>query len=123
MCAEHYLIWTLNSAINAYITLTSFSREKLIACGLPADRLLVKPNFLYPDPGPGRSAQDFALIVGRLAPEKGIATLLSAWARLKPNRKLKLVGAGRLQSAVRPVVRNSQLELRGWQTYWAVFIV
>src|SRR5437879_10033159 len=116
MCAEHYLIWTLNSAINAYITLTSFSREKLIACGLPADRLLVKPNFLYPDPGPGRSAQDFALIVGRLAPEKGIATLLSAWARLKPNRKLKIVGEGPLEPTIRAMARNSQIELLGRQT-------
>jgi len=123
MLAAHGLIGTWNSAVNAYIALTSFSREKLIAGGLPADRLLVKPNFLYPDPGPGRSAQDFALIVGRLAPEKGIATLLSAWARLKPNRKLKIVGDGPLQSAVRAVVRNSQIELLGRQTKEAVLNV
>jgi len=123
MLAVHGLIGTWNSAVNAYIALTSFSREKLIAGGLPADRLLVKPNFLYPDPGPGRSSQDFALIVGRLAPEKGIATLLSAWARLKPNRKLKIVGDGPLQSAVRAVVRNSQIELLGRQTKEAVLNV
>ena len=123
MLAVHGLIGTWNSAVNAYIALTSFSREKLIAGGLPADRLLVKPNFLYPDPGPGRSAQDFALIVGRLAPEKGIATLLSAWARLKPNRKLKIVGDGPLQSAVRAVVRNPQIELLGRQTKEAVLSV
>jgi glycosyltransferase involved in cell wall biosynthesis len=120
MLAVHRLIGTWNSAVHAYITLTNFSRDKLIAGGLPADRLLVKPNFLYPDSGPGRSAQDFALIVGRLAPGKGIATLLSAWAQLKPNRKLKIVGDGPLQPAIRLAARNLRIELLGRQTNQAV---
>ena len=40
---------------------------------------MVKPNFVSPDPRPGVGAGGYALFVGRLAAEKGISLLASAW--------------------------------------------
>src|SRR2546429_1099631 len=82
MLTTHRLLGTWSRMIDYYLALTDFARRKFIAGGLPADKILVKPNFVYPDPGDGNGERSYALFVGRLSPEKGLPTLLAAWARL-----------------------------------------
>ena len=41
--------------------------------------LAIKPNFVHPDPGPGRGMGDYGIFVARLSEEKGLQTLLAAW--------------------------------------------
>ncbi len=91
-------------AIQVFIALSEFSRQKFIQGGLPAEKVAVKPNFVHPDPGEGEHAGDYALFVGRLSPEKGITVLLDAWKRLPPTIPLKIVGDGPLAEAVRQAV-------------------
>lgn len=69
---------TWSQLVDCYIALTQFSRQKLIAGGLPADRIRVKPNFVMPDPGAKTGTGDYALFVGRLVTSKGVLTLLEA---------------------------------------------
>jgi glycosyltransferase involved in cell wall biosynthesis len=83
--------------VDAYIALTSFARRKLIEGGIPESKIVVKPNFLTADPGVGEHTGRFALFVGRLTPEKGLETLLDAWARLDGAYSLKIVGGGPLE--------------------------
>jgi glycosyltransferase involved in cell wall biosynthesis len=123
MLSVHRFWGTWNSNVEAYIALTQFSREKLIAGGLPADRLFLKPNFIFPDPGKrdGRNGSEtndgYALFVGRLAPEKGITTLLSAWNRVEGSKELKIVGTGPLEESLRVShVSSSGVEFLGQQT-------
>jgi glycosyltransferase involved in cell wall biosynthesis len=120
MLAVHRHRGTWTSAVDAYITLSNFARQKLIAGKLPSDRLFVKPNFLFPDPGWRRQPGDCALFVGRLSPEKGIGTLLSAWARTARNRELRIVGTGPLEQSVRKAARDSSIKLLGFQTQESV---
>jgi glycosyltransferase involved in cell wall biosynthesis len=47
----HRLLGTWSRAVDQYIALSEFSRRTLIKCGLPAERISVKPNFLA-DPPP-----------------------------------------------------------------------
>jgi glycosyltransferase involved in cell wall biosynthesis len=63
--------------------------------GLPPEKICVKPNFVYPDPG-CNSAEvgEHALFVGRLSPEKRVGTVLSAWARLRNAIPLLVIGGG-----------------------------
>jgi glycosyltransferase involved in cell wall biosynthesis len=42
----HQIKGTWVNEIAAYIALTDFGKQKFIECGLPADRIYVKPNFL-----------------------------------------------------------------------------
>jgi glycosyltransferase involved in cell wall biosynthesis len=67
--------------VDLFISLTEFARERFVAGGLPATKLLVKPNFVD-DPGPRPnlpSTSNTVLFVGRLSTEKGVRTLLEAW--------------------------------------------
>ncbi len=91
----HRLLGTWRSAVELYVTSTDFQRRKLVAAGLPKDRVVVKPHFVDPDPGGSGngSAGEYALYVGRLGPEKGVGTLLDAWAQL-PDIPLKIAGDG-----------------------------
>ncbi len=74
----HRLAGTWKRKVDTYIALTEFSRRKYIEGGLPASRIVVKPNFLHPDPGARMRDSGYALFVGRLSHEKGISTLLKA---------------------------------------------
>ncbi|MFQ5571568.1 MAG: glycosyltransferase [Rhodothermales bacterium] len=96
MLALHRTLNTYHRVVDRYIALTPFARSKFLEAGLPTDKIVVKPNFLQDDPGPRHSPGDFALFVGRIAPEKGIDTLLKAWQRFSPPLPLKIVGQGPL---------------------------
>src|SRR5205814_7243741 len=82
------------------IALTEFGQRKLVEGGLPADKIAIKSNFAYPDPGPGTGTGRYAVFVGRLSPEKGISALLEAWEHLGGQLPLKLLGDGPLAAAV-----------------------
>lgn len=75
--STHWRMGTF-AAPTLYLAVSEFLRHKHIAGGIPSDRIVVKSNFSWPAPlrkGPGH----YFLFVGRLAPEKGVATLLDAW--------------------------------------------
>jgi glycosyltransferase involved in cell wall biosynthesis len=101
MLSLHRVMRTWVRMVDRYFTLTEFSRRKFIAGGLPAGRLAVKPNFIDPDPGPGRGQGGYAVFIGRLSPEKGIQTLLSAWRRIGGRLPLKIIGDGPLAESVK----------------------
>lgn len=82
--------------ISKFLVLTESGRDRMIRGGLPADKLVIKPNFTL-DFGKGRGEGVFALFVGRLTTEKGIKTLLKAWDRIGGRIPLKIVGDGPLR--------------------------
>lgn len=92
MLALHRGLGTYQNKVARYIALNEFCRGKFIEGGLPAERIVVKPNFvdlaaLKPAPRAG------LLFVGRLSPEKGVATLAEAMAML-PDVQLRVAGEG-----------------------------
>jgi glycosyltransferase involved in cell wall biosynthesis len=91
MLSVHRAARTFQRQVDCYIALSEFARRKFIAGGLPEDRIVVKPNFVSPDPGVGPGTGGYALFVGRLSAEKGISLLASAWRELG---KIPLVVAG-----------------------------
>jgi glycosyltransferase involved in cell wall biosynthesis len=101
MLAGHALSGTYQRRIHTYIALTQFARNKFCEGGLPAERIVVKPNFLAEDPGAGCGKGGYALFVGRLTEEKGLATLLDAWGASPQAIPLKIVGDGSMQALVR----------------------
>lgn len=114
MLAVHRLRGTWVHQVQQFIALSEFSRRKFIEGGLPAGRLAVKANFMRNDPGYASGGGGYAIFVGRLAPEKGVATLLAAWQRLKVPMPLKIVGDGPLASQIRAgAASDSRIELLG----------
>ena len=100
MLSTHRMLGTWRSRVDAYIAPTEFARARLIDAGLPPAKVIVKPHFVDPDPGSGERGGRYALFVGRLSSEKGVATLLEAWRRLGAAVPLRIVGDGPLRSAV-----------------------
>lgn len=122
MQVTHRMLRTWTRKVNLYVALTDFCREKFIQGGLPAERIVVKPNFVHPDPGRGKGDGGYALFAGRLSPEKGVATLLGAWERLGARIPLKIVGEGPLAHLVRAAgERIPALEWLGQQPPESVF--
>lgn len=113
MLTTHRLLRTYDRQVDLYIALSEFSRQKLMQGGLPADRLVVKPNFLSGEaarlaeaPAPTAPDGAYALFVGRLSPEKGTATLLRAWETLGGRLPLRIVGDGPLAPQVSEAARR-----------------
>lgn len=115
MLASHRLIGTWSRAVDVYIALTRFMRAKLIEGGLPEAKILVKGNFVRPDPGIGSGAGGNCIFVGRLSPEKGITTLLKAWDLLGESAPpLQILGDGPEADAVRKAAAaNPRLQWLG----------
>lgn len=101
MLTVHRAARTWHRKVDRYIALSEFARRKFIVGGLPANRIVVKPNFVSPDPGVGQGSGGYALFVGRLAAEKGISVLVSAWKELS-NIPLLVVGGGPLEGTKWP---------------------
>ena len=92
MLAWHRALGTYRDKVTRYIALNEFCRRKFVEGGLPAERVVVKPNFVdfagaQPSPRAG------LLFVGRLSPEKGLRTLREAMALL-PEVQLRVAGDG-----------------------------
>ena len=105
MLTVHRAMQTWKQKVDLYIALTEFARQKFIEGGLPGEKIVVKPNFVHPDPGVGQGRGGYALFVGRLSVEKGLDTLLAAWEQLKNPMPLKIVGEGPLE---RPVAEAAE---------------
>ncbi len=106
-------------ALEGFICPTPFTAGKLAAAGINENRLFVRPHFIPQDGVPpcyggGR----YALFIGRLSPEKGLHTLVDAFARI-PAVDLVIAGTGpmeqdlRLQIAARGA---SNIRLAGFVT-------
>jgi glycosyltransferase involved in cell wall biosynthesis len=94
----HRSLGTWSRGVARFIALSRFARERLVAGGLPADRLVVKPNFV-PDPLQQRASEgEFFLYLGRLSDEKGVDLLASAWSEALG--KLIVVGDGPARTAL-----------------------
>lgn len=98
MVAYRTMRGTYRTKVNRYIALTAFAKAKFVEAGWSPGRIVVKGNSV-PDTGRGPGGS-YALFVGRLAPEKGIATMLTAWHGLASSVPLKIVGDGPLRSEV-----------------------
>lgn len=108
MIAFHRLRGTWQKRVNVYIVLTEFQKAKMIHAGLPAEKIMIKPNFIF-DPGGGAQGGNFALFVGRLAPEKGLGTVLRAYKLANLDVSLKICGRGTQEVESRAAIGQSNL--------------
>jgi len=108
MLRRHRRMRTWDRQVSAWVALTPFARDKFVEAGLPADRILVRPNFLYHDIEPGGDERSGAVFVGRLSEEKGLAFLLDAWRQL-PDIQLRIIGEGPQRAALETMIERKGL--------------
>ena len=115
MIAVHKAGRTYHRMVDRYIALTDFARARFIEAGLPADRIVVKPNFAADRPvAAAVTRRDGFLYVGRLSAEKGIAVLLEAARRMQSPASVTIVGDGPMRAEVETAAReNPRLRVVG----------
>jgi glycosyltransferase involved in cell wall biosynthesis len=94
-------------SVDRYVALTDRIAAHLVDYGIPADRIVVKPNGL-PDPGEPAPLGDGFLYAARLSAEKGLPLLLEAWRRHPDGAlgPLRIAGDGEL----RPLAERAAAE-------------
>lgn len=90
----HRIIGTWRNKVTCFIALTEFAKQKFIEAGLPPEKIVIKPNFSQAQ-FPSAHVRAGALYVGRLSPEKGVDTLIKAWANV--THHLTVIGDGPLR--------------------------
>jgi glycosyltransferase involved in cell wall biosynthesis len=85
---------------DCYIVLSEFSRKMFLnsKMNFKEHQIVVKPNFCSAPIATQKKTENFYLYVGRLSPEKGIATLLNVFTTTSAN--LKIAGDGPLKALV-----------------------
>jgi glycosyltransferase involved in cell wall biosynthesis len=116
MVAAHAMAGTWRHSVDVWVALSHAAKDIFIRGGIAADKIVVKPNFVDPDPGEGTGRGGYALFVGRLAEEKGVGTLVAAWKRLGGAVPLKIVGDGPLAREVEQLAASEpRVEWLGWR--------
>ena len=88
------------------VVISQFMKSRLVANGLPADRIDVRPPRIDvgapPPPSSAPPPGDIDLLfVGQLIRGKGVQLLLEAMARMRSPRTLDVVGAGNMEGGLR----------------------
>jgi glycosyltransferase involved in cell wall biosynthesis len=107
MLVVHGVLGSWHRKVDTYVALTGHARSMFIQAGLPAEKFVIKPNFVDPDPGPGTGSGGYALFVGRLSAEKGLQTLLHAWQSVGAIVPLMIVGDGPMAPQVKAAAENT----------------
>ena len=92
MIEHHKKRRTWHTKVDRFITLSKFARQKFIDAGFPADKLVMKPNFVADHGYNATGPREGALYVGRLSHEKGVRTLMRSWRDAE--YPLRVVGDG-----------------------------
>ncbi|GGX06670.1 glycosyltransferase [Streptomyces chartreusis] len=92
------------SGVERFLCISAAQRDVLVRAGMPAERLVVKHNFV-PDPEDRRSGTgEHVLYLGRLAEAKGVRLLMTAWDELAAaggvGVPLVIAGTGPLEQEV-----------------------
>ena len=113
MIATHRALGTWRKKVDRFIALTEFAKRIFIEAGIPGDKIAIKANFIS---DPGLSDPDVpregAIYVGRLSPEKGVATLVDAWHSV--DYPLTIVGDGP-ERGVLEARAPDNVTFAGWQ--------
>lgn len=106
--AVHRMLNTYQGKLDKVVVPSRFFMEKFIEWGWPRDKFAYIPNYVDSTRfEPGYDPGNYFLYFGRLAPEKGVATLMRA--AKAAGIKLKIAGTGPIEAEL----HSLQAELQG----------
>jgi len=117
----HRLRGTWQERVDAYIVFTQFQKGKMVQAGLSAEKLYIKPNFVFASNSLNQTDErgNYLLFVGRLSEEKGVSVLIDAYLQNNLCIPLKIAGDGPLRKILEQTVKNSSgknaIEFLGFQ--------
>lgn len=106
----HRLLGTYRTKVDRIVVPSRFYRSKLEEWGWEAERLVYIPNFVDVDLFETTWEEgDYFVFAGRLAPEKGISTLIRAAAQAK--QKVVIAGTGPEEASLRKLADEIQADV------------
>ena len=106
----HRRLGSYDRHVDRVVCPSRFMLDKLIEWGWPRERLVYIPNFFTASMWrPRFQPGDYLLYFGRLAPEKGLPTLVAAAARAR--RPLRIVGWGPERQRLEALARDAGVDI------------
>lgn len=106
----HRTLGLYRNKVDRIVVPSRFYCEKLIEWGWPAEKLVHIPNFVDVDHfSTDWTEGDYFVFAGRLAPEKGIATLIRACS--KAGQKLVIAGTGPEEAALKEIAHSTAADV------------
>lgn len=103
--AFHKISGLYSKNLDKIVTPSHFFKEKLMQWGWPEEQLVYIPNFIDCETiTPNFDAGKYFLYFGRLAPEKGVETLIQAAINTKVS--LKIAGTGPIEKHLKSVAAD-----------------
>ena len=113
------------SKFRKIVVISEFMKSRLVANGIPAEKVVVEPPVIRVDGTDGTSGTDGTdgaidlLYVGQLIRGKGVQLLLEAMAQLKTPRTLDVVGTGNMEGELKTLAARlgiaDRVRWRGFQ--------
>jgi len=101
----HRWLGSYHKCVDRIVAPSRFHREKLIEWGWPSSKLVHIPNYVKAEEfTPRYEPGEYFLYVGRLAPEKGITTLIEATRQTGTD--LRVVGSGPFEPQLRELAAD-----------------
>ncbi|QLG88212.1 glycosyltransferase family 4 protein [Chitinibacter bivalviorum] len=113
----HNFLNTYKKHIDKVVVPSRFFMDKFVEWGWPADKFVYIPNYVDASQfDPDFYAGSYLLYFGRLAPEKGVATLMKA--AKSANIPLKIVGTGPIEAELKILAAelNADIEFLGYRS-------
>ncbi|WP_429811198.1 glycosyltransferase family 4 protein [Ensifer sp. B1-9] len=102
----HRALGLYRNQVDRIVVPSKFYVEKLVEWGWPRERMVHIPNFVDVDDYPDQWAEgDYFVFAGRLAPEKGLATLIRAAASSR--QRVVIAGTGPEEAMLRRLVEQT----------------
>jgi glycosyltransferase involved in cell wall biosynthesis len=114
--AIHKSLGLYRNNLDRIVVPSQFFREKLMEWGWPGERLVYIPNFVRAEHyTPRYRPGDYLLYFGRLAPEKGVDTLIRA--ALRVGARLRIAGTGPYEDELKRLANGAgNIEFLGYCT-------
>jgi glycosyltransferase involved in cell wall biosynthesis len=101
--------------VNRVVAPSRFYQAKLVEWGWPPEQVCHIPNYVRADRvAPRFEAGTYFVYFGRLAPEKGVATLVRA--AVAAGVRLKIAGTGPLEAELRTLAEGTDVEFLGYRS-------
>jgi len=109
--AFHKSIKIYKKNVDLFIAPSEFVRRKLITAGFEANKIIVLPHFIEQDNKIKNSEEkNYIVCFGRLDKSKGVDILIKAWAQIKSELTLKIIGSGPDENNLKQLARDLEIE-------------
>src|SRR3989344_7362918 len=107
----HKSIRVYQKNVDLFIAPSEFVKNKLVAAGFAMNKIIVLPHFVELNNDYNNiEEKNYIVAFGRLDESKGYDILIRAWAEIKSDINLKIIGSGSKEKILKKLSRDLKIE-------------